>query len=117
MAREHVPATARPSLPRLALAAGLGQAGRRTGFPHKVVTIIVPYPAGGLGDILPRAMAETLTQQTGPDFIVDNRPGATQIIAARLAAAAKPDGATIFFGSATASPSIRASRNSCPTIP
>ena len=70
-------------------------------YPHKVVTMIVPYPAGGLGDILPRAMADTLTQQMGVNFIVDNKPGATQIIAARLAAGAKPDGATIFFGSVT----------------
>ena len=71
-------------------------------YPHKVVTVIVPYPAGGLGDILPRAMADALTQQMGVNFIVDNRPGATQIIAARLAASAKPDGATVFFGSVTA---------------
>src|SRR4051812_28569256 len=71
-------------------------------YPHRVVTVIVPYPAGGLGDILPRAMADALTQQMGVNFIVDNRPGATQIIAARLAAGAKPDGATVFFGSVTA---------------
>jgi tripartite-type tricarboxylate transporter receptor subunit TctC len=73
-------------------------------YPHKVVTMIVPYPAGGLGDILPRAMAETLTQQMGVSFIVDNRPGATQTIAAR--------GATIFFGSVTAlviNPSLKKS--------
>src|SRR5882762_2995424 len=67
----------------------------------KVVTVIVPYPAGGLGDVLPRAMADVLAQQTGRTFIVDNKPGATQMIGARLAAAAKPDGATIFFGSVT----------------
>ena len=81
-------------------------------FPHKVVTVIVPYPAGGLGDILPRAMADALTQQMGVNFIVDNKPGATQIIAARLAAAAKPDGATLFFGSVTSlaiNPSLKRS--------
>lgn len=97
----------------LALAAALtaGTAAAQD-YPHKVVTMIVPYPAGGLGDILPRAMAETLTQQMGVSFIVDNRPGATQTIAARLAAAAKPDGATIFFGSVTAlviNPSLKKS--------
>jgi tripartite-type tricarboxylate transporter receptor subunit TctC len=81
-------------------------------FPHKVVTVIVPYPAGGLGDILPRAMADALTKQMGVNFIVDNKPGATQIIAARLAAAAKPDGATLFFGSVTSlaiNPSLKRS--------
>lgn len=67
----------------------------------KVVTVIVPYPAGGLGDILPRAMVDVLGQQTGRTFVVDNKPGATQMIGARAAIAAKPDGATIFFGSVT----------------
>ena len=58
---------------------------------HRVVTIIVPYPAGGIGDILPRAMADVLAQQTGQSFVVDNKPGATQMIGARLAANAKRD--------------------------
>jgi tripartite-type tricarboxylate transporter receptor subunit TctC len=43
---------------------------------HRVVTIIVPYPAGGIGDILPRAMADVLAQQSGQSFVVDNKPGA-----------------------------------------
>ena len=67
----------------------------------KMVTIIVPYPAGGLGDIMPRAMAEILRSQTGHTFVIDNRPGATQMIGVRLAAEAKPDGSVILFGSAT----------------
>jgi tripartite-type tricarboxylate transporter receptor subunit TctC len=76
----------------------------------RVVTVVVPYPAGGLGDILPRAMADVLAQQTGRTFVVDNKPGATQMIGARIAANAKPDGATIFFGSVTSlaiNPSIK----------
>jgi tripartite-type tricarboxylate transporter receptor subunit TctC len=83
-----------------ALSAG-GAASVAAAQDPRVVTMIVPYPAGGLGDILPRAMADVLAQQTGRTFIVDNKPGATQMIGARLAAAAKPDGATIFFGSVT----------------
>ncbi len=81
-------------------------------FPHKVVTVIVPYPAGVLGDLLPRAMTDVLALQMGVNFIVDNKPGATQIIAARLAAGAKPDGATLFFGSNTSlaiNPSLKRS--------
>ena len=79
-------------------------------YPQRVVTIIVPYPAGGTGDILPRAMADVLAQQTGQNFIVDNKPGATQTIGARLAVSAKPDGYTIFFGSVTSlaiNPSVK----------
>ena len=67
----------------------------------KLVTIIVPYPAGGLGDIMPRAVAEILSAQTGDTFIIDNKPGATQTIGARMAAQAKPDGSTMLFGSVT----------------
>lgn len=70
-------------------------------YPSRVVTIVVPYPAGGLGDILPRAMAQVLSEQTGQTFIVDNRPGATQTIGTRYAAHATPDGYTLLFGSVT----------------
>lgn len=70
-------------------------------YPSRPVTIVVPYPAGGLGDILPRAMAQVLQEQTGQTFIVDNRPGATQSIGTRYAAHAAADGYTLLFGSVT----------------
>lgn len=70
-------------------------------YPARTVTIVVPYPAGGLGDILPRAMAQVLQEQTGQTFIVDNRPGATQSIGTRYAAHAAADGYTLLFGSVT----------------
>jgi len=70
-------------------------------YPSRVVTIVDPYPAGGLGDILPRAMAQVLGEQTGQTFIVDNKPGATQSIGTRYAAHATPDGYTLLFGSVT----------------
>ena len=60
-----------------ALASIAGPAAAET-YPARPVTIVVPYPAGGLGDILPRAMAQVLQEQTGQTFVVDNRPGATQ---------------------------------------
>ena len=97
------------ALAMTALAAAFG-APAASAQDHRVVTIIVPYPAGGIGDILPRAMADVLAQQTGQTFVVDNKPGATQMIGARLAANAKPDGATIFFGSVTSlaiNPSVK----------
>jgi len=67
----------------------------------KSVTIIVPYPAGGLGDIMPRATVEVLRAQTGRTYVIDNKPGATQTLGARAAAQAKPDGGTLLFGSVT----------------
>jgi tripartite-type tricarboxylate transporter receptor subunit TctC len=97
------------ALAMMALAAALAVSAA-SAQDHRVVTIIVPYPAGGIGDILPRAMADVLAQQTGQSFVVDNKPGAAQMIGARLAANAKPDGATIFFGSVTSlaiNPSVK----------
>ena len=70
-------------------------------YPAKPVRIIVPYPAGGLGDIMPRALGASLTEQMGQQFIAENRPGASQIIGAQFAAKAAPDGYTLFLGSVT----------------
>ena len=70
-------------------------------YPVKPVRIIVPYSAGGLGDLLPRALGESLAGQMGQPFITENRPGASQMIGAQLAAKSPPDGYTLFFGSVT----------------
>ena len=70
-------------------------------YPVKSVRIISPYTAGGLGDILPRALGGSLTEQLGQQFVVENRPGASQMIGAQLAAKSAPDGYTLFFGSVT----------------
>jgi tripartite-type tricarboxylate transporter receptor subunit TctC len=67
----------------------------------KTITIIDPYPAGGLGDVLPRAVANVLQQETGRTFVVLNKPGATQIIGALAAKQAPKDGSVILFGSVT----------------
>ena len=56
---------------------GSGQA-----YPVKAVRIVVPYPAGGLGDILPRALGASLSEQLGQPFVTENRPGASQMIGA-----------------------------------
>src|SRR3974390_39691 len=65
----------------------------------KLVAIIDPYPAGGLGDILPRALANVLAEQTGHTFIIENKPGATQTIGTYAASRAPHDGTVILFGS------------------
>jgi tripartite-type tricarboxylate transporter receptor subunit TctC len=70
-------------------------------YPSKPVRIISPYPAGGLGDVFPRAMANGLAEKFEQPIIVDNRPGASQMIGAQMAAKAAPDGYTLFFGSVT----------------
>ena len=70
-------------------------------YPVKPVRIISPYPPGGLGDLLPRAIAAGLSEPLGQQVIVDNRPGASQIIGMQAAAKSPPDGHTLVFGSVT----------------
>src|SRR5437879_11675219 len=61
-------------------------------WPAKAVRIIVPFPAGGSADLLPRAVAEKLTERWGQPVIVDNRPGAAGNIGAEAVFRADADG-------------------------
>src|ERR1051325_4167027 len=70
-------------------------------YPVKPIRIISPYSPGGLGDLLPRAVGLGLTESLGQQVIVDNRPGASQIIGMQAAAKSPPDGYTLVFGSVT----------------
>jgi tripartite-type tricarboxylate transporter receptor subunit TctC len=70
-------------------------------YPVKPVKIISPYSPGGLGDLVPRAVAAGLTESLGQQVIVENRPGASQIIGMQAAAKSPPDGYTLVFGSVT----------------
>jgi tripartite-type tricarboxylate transporter receptor subunit TctC len=64
-------------------------------WPQKAVRIIVPFPAGGSADLLPRYVGEKLSQQWGQPVIVDNRPGAAGNIGAAAVFQAEPDGYTL----------------------
>ncbi|MBW8904889.1 MAG: tripartite tricarboxylate transporter substrate binding protein [Betaproteobacteria bacterium] len=64
-------------------------------WPAKAVRIIVPFPAGGSADLLPRAVAEKLTERWGQPVIVDNRPGAAGNIGAEAVFRADADGYTL----------------------
>ena len=64
-------------------------------YPSKPVKVIVPYAAGGTGDILARLVAQELTKQTGQSFIVENRTGAGGLIGYGAGAKATGDGYTL----------------------
>jgi tripartite-type tricarboxylate transporter receptor subunit TctC len=70
----------------------VGSAATQPGYPSRPVRIIVPYGPGGVADTTMRIIADKLTQKLGQQFIVDNRPGAGGIVAAKAAAGAPPDG-------------------------
>ena len=64
-------------------------------WPQKTVRIIVPFPAGGSADLMPRVVGERLSQQWGQPVIIDNRPGAAGNIGATAVFQADPDGYTL----------------------
>src|SRR5436305_3841882 len=76
---------------------GVGNAAHAQSLKGKSVRIIVPYPAGGAGDVITRVLAQQVTENGGPAFVVENRPGAGSIIGSDLAAHAAPDGSTILL--------------------
>ena len=73
----------------LALAPALAHA---QAYPSKPVRVVVPYTAGGPADLLVRGMGEKLTALWGQQIIVENKPGANEIIAAQEIAKSPPDG-------------------------
>jgi putative tricarboxylic transport membrane protein len=66
-------------------------------YPSRVVTIIVPYPAGGPTDQLARAIAPALAEKLGQSFIVENVSGGGTTIATARVARATPDGHTLLL--------------------
>ncbi|MBI3373359.1 MAG: tripartite tricarboxylate transporter substrate binding protein [Betaproteobacteria bacterium] len=69
-------------------------------YPVKPVTIVVPYPAGGVVDIVGRLIADKLRASLGKRVIVENRPGAGGTIGAAAVARATPDGYTLLLAGA-----------------
>ena len=78
--------------------ATLGLAGTAAAqtFPAKPVTLMVPYPAGGLSDVIARSVNTTLGKQLGQPVIVENLGGASGAIAAQKVLNGPSDGYTIF---------------------
>jgi len=71
------------------------QDARAEEYPNGTVRIVTPYPAGGPLDIVARILAQGLHDDLHRTFIVDNRPGASGNVAAKLVASAAPDGLTL----------------------
>jgi tripartite-type tricarboxylate transporter receptor subunit TctC len=91
-------------LPRLGLllAAGLlafaVEASAQTQYPAKPIKVIVPYAPGGLTDVVARHYAEQVRKILGQAVFVENKPGASGILAIEEMARARPDGYTIMIG-------------------
>ncbi|HWE15931.1 MAG TPA: tripartite tricarboxylate transporter substrate binding protein [Hyphomicrobiaceae bacterium] len=65
-------------------------------FPERPIHIVIPFGPGGLADITMRHLGEKLTQRTGRQVVIENRPSAGGILAATAVTTATPDGYTLF---------------------
>ncbi len=72
---------------------------RAQDWPTRPVKLIVPYSAGGSGDIVARGLALKLTRSLGQSVIVENRPGASGNIGTADVAKSLPDGYTLLMAS------------------
>ncbi|MBT9462900.1 tripartite tricarboxylate transporter substrate binding protein [Hydrogenophaga sp.] len=78
-----------------ALAAGPVHA--QAAFPSKTLRIVVPFAAGGVGDLTARIVAQKLSELLAQSVVIDNRPGAGGVVAADTVARSEPDGHTMFL--------------------
>ena len=89
-------ASSRPAAPLLAALAWPGAA-RAQAYPVRPIHVFVPYAAGGGADANARLLAPPMDKQLGQTLIVENRPGASGIIAASAVLQAPADGYTMLF--------------------
>ena len=99
----HRPLTRRSTLAAvaaLALAALAGPASAQT-YPARPITFLVPFAAGSATDQLARALGQSITEQTKQAVVVDNKAGASGMMAAQAAARAPADGYTVLISTNT----------------
>jgi len=69
------------------------------GYPDRPIRIIAPFPAGGLVDVLARAVGDEISKSLGQPVVVENKPGAGGNIGATVVAQSPPDGYTLMMTS------------------
>jgi tripartite-type tricarboxylate transporter receptor subunit TctC len=79
----------------VAFVAAITPARAQSDYPNRPVHIIVPYGPGGVADVNMRLVADKLSSRLKQPFVVENRPGAGSIVAAKAAASSAPDGYTV----------------------
>src|SRR5215831_13266734 len=83
----------------VAAAAATARPAQAEDWPQRPVRIIVPFAAGGSSDVAGRIVAQRLSDAFGQQFVVENRPGASGVLAAETVARAPADGYTLLMGS------------------
>ncbi|MGO4814888.1 Bug family tripartite tricarboxylate transporter substrate binding protein [Cupriavidus sp. 2MCAB6] len=88
----------------LAVAAGAATAADTGNYPDRPIRMLLPFSAGGGGDILGRFLAERFAAQLKQPVVVENKPGAAGTIGTHAVATAAPDGYTIMIGGMSTHP-------------
>lgn len=84
-----------------AAALGVSPLAQAAGYPEKPVTLYIGFSAGGPTDTVGRLLADKLSQKLGQTFVVENKAGASGVVAANLVKKADPDGYTLMLGSSS----------------
>ncbi|HEY1475507.1 MAG TPA: tripartite tricarboxylate transporter substrate binding protein [Pseudolabrys sp.] len=79
----------------LAVSTGFEAPARADGYPDRTVKIVVPFPAGGTADVIPRILGEWLSRKWGQPVVIENHAGAAGNIGAELVYRAAADGYTL----------------------
>jgi len=88
---------ARAVLLLLSIAGGATSAAAQTDFPNRAIHVVLPYPAGGIVDLVTRVVTDKLQDKFGQPVVVENKAGANGNLAWAQAARAAPDGYTWTF--------------------
>ena len=93
----HIPRHAATRTLALVLALAAGNLWAQADYPSKPIRLVVGFTAGGISDVLGRALAAKLSNQIGQQVMVDNKPGAGTQIAGEFVAKSAPDGYTLWL--------------------
>ncbi|MGZ8212785.1 MAG: Bug family tripartite tricarboxylate transporter substrate binding protein, partial [Burkholderiales bacterium] len=66
-------------------------------YPSRPVRLVIPWPPGGITDVIARGLGAALSESLGQQVIPDNRPGAAGTLGVAIAAKANPDGYTLLM--------------------
>ncbi|MCE2945462.1 MAG: tripartite tricarboxylate transporter substrate binding protein [Betaproteobacteria bacterium] len=106
VARRPPPRRRRSALAGAGLAAALfvcataahAQAAAESRYPDRPIRLVVPFPPGGINDLVARIIGQSLSEQMKQSVVIDNRAGAGGTLGLGIAARANPDGYTLAFG-------------------
>jgi len=106
--------TALIAITSLALSLAAGPLAQAQDYPNRSVKVVVPFPAGGTADAMPRLVADYLSRKWNQPVIIENKPGAAGNIGSEQVFKADPDGYTLL---STPQPPLVMNLNLYPSLP